>query len=316
MADGIAQLTAQASTGAGSIDFLFWVLTAISTVVIGAITLAALYFVVKYRKGSGANRRHHRSEHRLEPWWAAGLLTIFLLLFVWGAGLYAYIDYLSPPKDAMEVYVVGKQWMWKIQHANGKREIDTLHVPRGEPVKLVMISEDVIHSFFVPAFRVKHDVLPGSYSTLWFQATETGEFPFFCAEYCGTGHSKMTGKVVVMEPEAYAEWLRRGSVSTSLAAKGKQLFQDKGCSGCHGPESAVNAPRLEGLYGSTVTLSNGSSVQADDRYIRDSILKPKKQVVAGFQPIMPSFQGQLSERELLQLIAYVKSLGSQSESSP
>jgi cytochrome c oxidase subunit 2 len=207
----------------------------------------------------------------------------------------------------MEVRVVGKQWMWKFQHASGRREINTLHVPLGQPVKLTMISEDVIHSMYVPAFRMKRDVLPGSYATCWFEATKTGEFHLFCAEYCGTNHSRMTGKVVVMEPAAFEAWLGGGANEAPQVA-GKRLFEELRCATCHQPASGEGrCPSLAGLIGREVKLTSGATITADDNYLRESILRPAAKVVAGFQPIMPSFEGQVDEEQLIQLIAYIKS---------
>jgi cytochrome c oxidase subunit 2 len=205
--------------------------------------------------------------------------------------------------------VVGKQWMWKIQHQEGPSEINTLHVPLGQPVRLVMTSEDVIHSFYVPAFRLKQDVIPGRYTYLWFQATKVGEYHLFCAEFCGTNHSEMRGSVIVMQPSDYQKWLNNSSVGQPLAEEGKQLFTQLGCAHCHAPESGVQAPNLNGLFGQTVPLSNGASVQADEDYIRQSIFFPKAKVVAGYTPIMPTYEGKLTEEQVLQLVAYIKSIG-------
>ena len=225
---------------------------------------------------------------------------------MYGWSLFLYAREESPPADAQTIYVVAKQWMWKVQHPNGVREINRLHVPLGVPVRLTMTSQDVIHSFYVPAFRVKQDVLPGRYTQLWFEATQLGTFRLFCTQYCGLDHAKMGGAVIVMRPPDYARWLRSNGAGTTLAARGAVLFRRSGCSGCHGANASVHAPDLDGLYGRVVHLADGSSVIADDAYIRDSILLPQKQVVAGYAPIMPSFQGQLGEEDLLALIAYFK----------
>jgi cytochrome c oxidase subunit 2 len=214
-----------------------------------------------------------------------------------------------PPKGAMDIYIVGKQWMWKAQHMDGAREINELHVPIGVPVKLTMGSEDVIHSFFIPDFRVKADVIPGRYNTLWFTATKAGRYHLFCTQYCGTKHSAMIGWVTAMEPSDYQAWLGGGPAGGSMAENGAKLFQDLACATCHLDNGQGRAPSLKGVYGSTVTLQNGQTVTADDAYVRESILNPQAKVVAGFQPIMPTFQGLVTEEQLLQLIAYVKSLG-------
>jgi len=209
------------------------------------------------------------------------------------------------------VQVVGRQWMWKLQHAEGKREINELHVPLNSTVAMTMTSQDVIHSFFIPAFRVKQDVVPGKYTGEWFKPTRTGEYHIFCAQYCGTQHSRMIGRVVVMEPAAYERWLKSGEPTESIVQTGERLFRDRGCSGCHAPNSQFHAPLLQGLYRNPVPLANGTMVTADDQYLRDSILQPGKQITAGYQNIMPSFAGHLSEEEIMQLIAYLKYIGNQ-----
>jgi cytochrome c oxidase subunit 2 len=208
----------------------------------------------------------------------------------------------------MPIYLVGKQWMWQVQHAGGQREINELHLPLGPAVRLVMSSQDVIHSFFIPAFRIKHDVVPGTIETLWFQPRKAGVFHLFCAEYCGTDHSRMTGRIVVMEPAEFAQWLTRQDVSGTLAENGSRLFRQLGCGSCHGAGSSVRAPALDGLYGKPVPLSDGTIEIADERFIRNAILKPRAKVVAGYQPLMPSYEGKIAEDELVTLVAYIKSL--------
>jgi cytochrome c oxidase subunit 2 len=240
--------------------------------------------------------------------------VVFLFMFVWGAEV--YFDGARPPSDSEVVYVVAKQWMWKFQHLDGQREINELHVPVGRDIMLRMVSQDVIHSFFVPAFRVKADVLPGRYTTLWFHATKAGDFHLFCAEYCGTMHSGMIGRVVVLEPAQYQAWLSGGGAMGSLASNGQRLFQDLGCITCHRGDSQARAPNLTGLYGHPVKLNDGRTIVADDAYIRESILDPPAKVVAGFQPIMPSFRGQVDEEGILSLIAYIKSLATQQTGEP
>ena len=219
----------------------------------------------------------------------------------------------TPPAGALEIDVLAKQWMWQFEHPGGQREINELHVPAHQPVKLSMISLDVIHSLYFPALRIKQDVLPGRYTTLWFDADRPGTYHLFCAELCGTGHSEMGGQLVIMTPAAYEAWLERTPSDLSLAAKGADLFRSLGCSGCHVNSKAVHAPPLEGVFGSPVPLASGEVVLADEAYLRDSILLPKKAVVAGYEPIMPSFQNRLSEDQLLQLIAYLKSLATRQE---
>jgi cytochrome c oxidase subunit 2 len=306
-------LPPEASTLAWRYDLLFFAVTAITGIVVLAVVIVALVFAIRYRRGSPASRargpadRLRKTRRRLEYAWIGVPLVVFLCIGAGGAWLYM-IHYAAPP-DAMPIYVVGRQWMWKLEHANGKREIDELHVPRGRPVRLVMTSQDVIHSFFVPAFRIKQDVLPGRYTELWFEATETGDFHLFCAEYCGTDHSGMIGRVVVMEPARFAQWLETGAPAESMAQRGEQLFRSLGCSGCHGERSTVHAPKLEGVFGRPVPLEGGGTAIADERYVRDSILLPKREVAAGYAPIMPSFAGRISEEEVLDLVAYIRSIG-------
>jgi len=229
-----------------------------------------------------------------------------MVMYVWGASV--FFTAVRPPPDALDVYVVGKQWMWKFQHTEGQREINDLHVPLGRSVRLTMTSEDVIHSFFVPAFRVKQDVLPGRYTTTWFNATKPGTYHLFCAEYCGTVHSGMIGHVVVMEPTQYESWLGTGAVEGSLASAGEKLFQDLACNTCHTGDAQARGPNLRGLLGRSVALEGGGTIIADETYIRESVLDPRAKIVAGFQPIMPTYQGLVTEEQLLSLVAYLKSL--------
>jgi cytochrome c oxidase subunit 2 len=249
----------------------------------------------------------------LEITWTVIPLLITMVIFVWGASV--YFAMADPPADTLNIYVVGKQWMWKFQHLDGQREINELHVPVGRNVKLITTSEDVIHDFFVPAFRMKADVLPGRYVTLWFHATQPGRYHLFCAEYCGTQHSKMIGEVVVMDPSEYQAWLSGGAPEGSLASAGEKLFQDLACITCHQSNAQGRGPVLQGLFGKTVALQSGETVVADEAYIRESILNPAAKITAGFQPIMPTFQGLISEEQLLQLVEYIKSLGTQPETS-
>jgi cytochrome c oxidase subunit 2 len=229
------------------------------------------------------------------------------VIFVWAGWVYYRMS--KPPANATEIQVVAKQWMWKAQHANGRREIDELHLVVGQPVKLLMTSQDVIHDFYVPAFRTKQDVLPGRYTAEWFTPTKVGLYHLFCAEYCGMNHSRMGGWIHVMEPEDYARWLAAGETSETLVATGARLFQSRGCAGCHSPNSAIHAPLLTNLYNHPVALSDGSVVTADEQYLHDSILLPNKQITAGYEPKMPTYQGQLGEEEVMALVAYLKSIG-------
>jgi cytochrome c oxidase subunit 2 len=241
----------------------------------------------------------------LEIGWTVLPFFVMLTFFVWGAVL--FFQERTPPADATEVYVVAKQWMWKIEHMEGQREINELHVPTGENIKLIMTSQDVIHSFFIPAFRVKQDVLPGRYTTLWFKATKPGTYHLFCAEYCGTNHSGMGGDIVVMEPQDYAQWMA-GGPALPLQDTGRALFAQLGCATCHRSDAQGRGPSLVGVYNSQVQLEDGRNVTADDNYLRESILDPSAKIVKGFNPVMNSFQGIVSEEQLNALVAYVKSL--------
>ena len=300
----------QASAQAASVDGIYFFMLAVTAFFSLLIATLIAVFAIKYR------RRHkdevgiaNHGSLALELLWTVIPFLITMVMFAWGAKV--FFDIYRPPAGAMEIYVVGKQWMWKAQHMDGQREINELHVPVGRPVKLIMGSEDVIHSFFIPAFRVKADVIPGRYNVLWFTATQPGRYHLFCAEYCGTKHSGMVGSVIAMEPNEFQAWLGGGNASDSPAAAGAKLFQDLACSSCHRSDALARAPQLAGLFGSTVQLQGGATVVADESYVRESIVNPQAKVVAGFQPIMPTFQGLVTEEQLLQLIAYVRSQNAQ-----
>ncbi len=298
----------QASSLAGQVDGLFLTLLTVTGTVLALIAIVILYCLIKYRRTAQVDRTPiPDSNLPLETAWTVIPMFIFLGMFGWGATLY-FKKNLNP-SNATEIYVVGKQWMWKIQHLQGKREINELHVPLGRTVRLLMTSQDVIHDFFLPAFRVKQDVLPGTYTTQWFTATKTGSFPIFCAQYCGTYHANMIGQVIVQTSQDYEEWLSSGTTDPPMALSGANLFRSLGCSGCHAANASVRAPLLKNLFGSPVPLQNGQVVTADERYIRDSILQPELQIVAGYDPVMPSFKDRVSEEELTQLVSYIKSLG-------
>jgi cytochrome c oxidase subunit II len=300
----------QASDIAAETDHLYWGLLAISAVVCLVVFIPMIYFVLKYRDGKPADRTpRHLPEYKIEITWTVVPTLIFMGFYVWGATHYFRIE--RPPPDAMDINVVGKQWMWKIQHPEGNREINELHVPLGRMVKLTMTSQDVIHSFYLPEFRIKQDVVPGRYTTEWFKPSRLGTYHLFCSEFCGTSHSQMIGRVIVMTPADYENWLTRGQPGSTMAQSGERLFRELGCSGCHMGQSVVRAPPLEGLLGKPVPLEDRQVVTADEGYIRDSILLPGKQIVAGYTNDMPSFSGKVSEEELLQIITYVKSLGGQ-----
>jgi cytochrome c oxidase subunit 2 len=302
----------QASSFAPAVDHLFDTLLALCTLVVIGVFTVMIVFCVKYRRGTAAERTPARSHLGVELTWTLVPFVLFMGIFGWSVHLWLRLR--TPPKDAQPVYVVAKQWMWKVQHPGGQREIDQLHVPVGQPIRLVMTSQDVIHSFYVPAFRVKQDVLPDRYTQLWFTATRAGTYHLFCAEFCGTDHSRMRGAVVAMAPADYARWLQ-AHAGTGLAAQGAALFRQLGCSGCHDPQSGVHAPRLEHLYGRAVPLADGSQVRADERYLHDAILLPKKEIAAGYAPIMPSYEGRIGEEDVLALVAYLKSRGTQTENA-
>ncbi|MEX0716380.1 MAG: cytochrome c oxidase subunit II [Planctomycetaceae bacterium] len=306
MNDGLF-LPTRGSAYAGEVDALYAFLVAVSLFFTFGICFFILFFAVRYRTGSKASRAPIAVRHirLIEITWSVIPLLLAMVMFGWGAAL--FLRQQQPPEDALEVTVVGKQWMWSLQHPGGRREHNELHVPVGRAVKLRMISEDVIHSFYVPAFRVKQDVLPGRYTTLWFQPDRVGEHHLFCAEYCGTEHSLMIGKVIVREPGEFARWLARGSDEPPEIA-GRKLFEQFRCHTCHTQGETARAPSLDGLFKKKTPLESGGFVVADEEYIRESILDPRAKVVAGFQPIMPTFEGQIGEQGILQIIAYIKSL--------
>jgi cytochrome c oxidase subunit 2 len=301
----------QASTNAERVDALFFFEVGILVFFTALICGLILAFAYRYRWWAKVDRSHPPLGNRwLEVIWIGIPAVLCLVMFTWGARV--FYELYEPPGDAFDIFVVAKQWMWQLQHPEGRAEINELHVPLGRSVKLTMTSQDVIHSFFVPACRVKQDVLPGRYTSLWFRPTMIGRYHLFCAEYCGTNHSLMGGWVYVMEPADYERWLAQGGAGPSMAEEGERLFVQHHCAGCHRGSQTVHAPRLEGVYGRPVPIQDGNQVQfvtADDHYIRDSILLPKSQVVAGYEPVMPSFQGQISEPDLLRIITYIKSIG-------
>jgi len=296
-----------ASVQAVQTDRLFLLLCGISAAIATLVVALVVVFAARYYRGSRARRGQLPPllRREVEIGWTAATFFLALFLFWWAAS--AQLSQAVPPPDAVEVHVVAQQWMWKVQHPNGAREINALHVPLGTPTKLLMTSVDVIHSFFVPAFRLKADVLPGRNTQLWFDARETGTFHLFCAEFCGTAHARMTGEVVVLKAEDYARWSAAQPQGDDLATQGAALFTSLGCAGCHAANAAVHAPDLRGVYGRIVQLSDGRRVTASDAYLRDSVLLPQRDVVAGYQPIMPSYSGAVSEDDLLKLLAYLKS---------
>ncbi len=299
----------QASTLASSVDALYFFALAISAFFSLLIAVVLFIFFVKYRRQrTGEVGEPIHGSLALEVTWSIIPLIITMVLFGWGAKV--FLEIVTPPENAREYFATGKQWMWKIQHPEGNREINELHVPTGVPIKMTLTSEDVIHSFYIPAFRVKRDVLPGRYTTLWFEATKPGTYHLFCAEYCGAEHSQMIGKVVVMEPDDYQTWLAGGKAKSPIAA-GEELFAQYACTTCHLEKGSGRGPWLGGIAGETVALVGGGSAVRDDNYLRESIMLPTAKLVAGYDPLMPTFQGQISEEGVMQLIAYIKSLDSE-----
>ncbi|HJU93843.1 MAG TPA: cytochrome c oxidase subunit II [Pyrinomonadaceae bacterium] len=298
----------RASSFAWKVDALYFYLSGVTLFFTLLISATLIFFVIRYRRRSPYEiPRPVAGSHKLETIWTIIPFVIAMTMFVWGATV--YFEQYKPPQNAIEVYVVGKQWMWKLQHATGQREINELHVPVGRKIKLIMTTEDVIHDFFVPAFRTKADVVPGRYQTIWFEATKPGRYHLFCAEYCGMNHSGMTGSVIVMEPREFDDWLSGNTGNTTPAVAGQQLYQTLGCASCHGAEGeGGRGPTLTGVFGKEAQLQTGQSVRIDEGYLRESILNPQAKMVVGFGPIMPTFQGQVSEDQLVQLIAYIKSL--------
>ncbi len=303
----------QATAAAGEVDILFWALIALSVAVLGLVFGLLLRFSIRFHHASGVDRTQAlQKSWRVETAWTAATLVGFLGLFIWGADL--YVRELQVPRDAMTVTIVAKQWMWKAEHPEGQREINAVHLPVNRPVQLRMTSEDVIHDFGLPDFRLKHDVLPGRYETMSFTPAKTGTFMLYCNQFCGVDHASMVGHVIVMSQPDYERWLAMTGSTESLVAQGSRLFIQYGCSGCHraggrGGNGTVRAPPLDGVYGSPVPLSDGTTVIADDRYIHDSIVMPKSQIVASYEPLMPSFAGVIGEEDLVKLVEYIKSLG-------
>jgi cytochrome c oxidase subunit II len=296
-----------ASSVATEMDLLYLFIVAVCAFFTVLVTALVVVFAVKYRRRHPSEVGHDiHGSLALELTWTIIPLVLALMMFGWGADLFYRLA--KPPRDSMEIYVVGKQWMWKVQHPEGVREINELHVPIDRNVRLTMGSEDVLHDFSIPAFRVKMDVVPGRLTTMWFKATKPGVYHLFCAEYCGTKHSGMIGQVIAMTPQDYEAWLAGGRASGTPAQNGERLFTEHACVTCHKRDSTGRGPSLYGLYGSKVALADGRTAIADENYLRESIMNSQTRVVQGYQPIMPAFQGMLSEENLLQLIAYIKTL--------
>jgi cytochrome c oxidase subunit 2 len=303
-------MPAQAARWAGQVDLLLFSLCAVSLFFTVLIAGAIFFFAMRYRRKKRPNPPPRvKTDMRLEITWTVIPLVILMGFFVWGARLYLR-QFSEAPAGAYEIYVVGKQWMWKFQHPSGRREINELHLPLHQPVKLIMVSQDVIHDVSIPAFRIKYDVLPMRYTSLWFEPTRAGQYHLFCSQYCGTGHASMMAEVFAMEPAAFQDWLAGSAAQGSPVDAGKALIDSMGCRSCHQEGTLQRAPLLEGLYGRKVQLTDGREVMADENYLRESILQPAAKIVAGYQPIMPSYQGRVAEEELIQIIAYLKAAGS------
>jgi cytochrome c oxidase subunit 2 len=298
----------EASTIAPYADALYFFLLLIT--VIGLVLVGTLIFgfSIRYRKEKSPVATQVEGSTLLEATWTIIPLALFMVAWIWGALLYFRI--YNPPTNAMNIYVVGKQWMWKAEHSGGQHEINALHVPTGRPIQLTMISQDVFHSFSIPDFRVKREVIPGRYSTVWFEATTPGTYHIFCTQYCGTKHSAMIGEVTVLTPEDYQKWTQESTSGMSLAQNGERLFASMGCNACHSGSAAARGPNLSGVYGSKLQLANGSQVLVNDAYLRDAILNPSQHVTAGYAPIMPTYQGQVSEDGLIDLVEYIKGMQS------
>jgi cytochrome c oxidase subunit II len=310
----LAQFITAASDYAQSIDHLFWLLVTISGLIVGLVSVLIVVFLVRYRRGSPAPRGEIPEilKHEIEIGWTLATLFLFMFIF-WWAGT-RELTALTPPSNALEIHVVAKQWMWRFQHPSGAREIDELHVPAETPVRLAMTSQDVIHDLYLPALRLKQDILPDRYTYLWFTATKTGTFHLTCAEYCGTDHSVMAGNFVIVTPQDYARWTAAQPQGDDLAHQGEVVFHTVGCSGCHdSPGATIHAPSLHDLYGRLVQLSDGRTVTADEAYLRDKILLPNLNIPAGYAADMPSFRGVVTEGQIVQLIAYLKSLSANSD---
>ena len=301
-----------ASNLASKVDAVIWFITVISLVFFILISIFLVYFAIRYRRRQENEETPYiTGSHVLETIWT--IIPSILLIVIFVYGFVVYKDMRTPPEDSLEVTVIGRQWLWQFKYNNGKTTLNELYIPEGRPIKLVMTSEDVLHSFFVPAFRVKQDLVGGMYTYLWFTPTKNGTYELFCAEYCGTGHSAMLGKVIVMSPQEYEKWEKgeeeKAVASLPPAELGKQLYTQRGCNACHTIDgSSLVGPTWKGLYGHEVVLQDGTKVTADENYIREAILEPQAKMVKGFGPVMPSFKGVISDDEISDIIAYIKTL--------
>ncbi len=307
MSSGFPLFPQAASTVATEVDLLYFFILAVCSFFAILVAGLVVFFAVKYRRRHADEVGHDiHGSIALELLWTVIPFVLAMVMFLWGADLYFRLA--RPPSNAMDIFVVGKQWMWKVQHPEGVREINELHVPINRPVRITLGSEDVLHSFFIPAFRVKMDAVPGKLTTMWFEATKPGTYQIFCAEYCGTQHSGMIGHVIAMEPHDYEAWLSGGRSTGTAVENGERLFTDLACITCHKADTSGRGPILHDVFGTTVRLQDGRRVVADENYVRESIMNPQARIVLGYQPIMPTFQGTVSEENLLQLIAYIKTL--------
>lgn len=302
----------QASSFSREYDLIYYAIWALTFFFTGVVIFAILFLAVKYRAGNKVDRSSPVYEDsRLELGSSAFMLALALCVFYLGAKL--FIKMRTPPADAEEIFVIGKQWMWHVQHGNGVRENNTLHVPIGRPVKLNMISQDVLHAFYIPAFRTQMHVVPGRYTDLWFTATKEGEFHIFCNMYCGLQHSEMGGTVIVMSQKDYADWLANNGSSAqnaSMEQAGEKIFKKQGCENCHGGTSNLRGPALAGLFGTKREFNDGTSMLADEAYVRESILRPHNHITKGYDRSMPAYEGNLTEEDVLSLISYIKGAGS------
>ena len=307
MEPGIPLFPDQASTVAARVDNLYFFMIAVSAFFAVVVTVMVVFFAIKYRRRQDdeVGEPIHGSL-ALELLWTGIPFVIAMVMFVWGSSVYFALARV--PEEALDIYAVGKQWMWKFQHREGQREINELHVPVNTPVRMIITSEDVLHDLYFPSFRVKTDAIPGRYTQVWFNATRTGTYHIFCAEYCGTKHSGMIGWVHVLTEDEYQAWLGGTDTGESLAQRGEKLFSQLACITCHSADSAGRGPALNGIWGHTVQLADGNTVTIDASYVRESILNPTAKIVAGYQPLMPTFQGQVTEEQLLALTEYIKGL--------
>ncbi len=301
-----------ASAMAREIDQIFAVWCAVLILLVAPVFVFMTYCAVKYRAGRNVDRTHREARNlTVEMSWTIVPFLITLVFFFWAGDV--YLREMNPPPNAMQITAIGRRWMWKFQHPTGQWEINNLHVPVGKAVRINIKSQDVVHSLYVPAMRVQEEAVPGRTTEMWFKADRIGNYRLFCSELCGADHALMAGTLYVMSRADYQKWLSSYATSPTLITRGKHLFESYGCAGCHGASGTKRAPSLQGVYGSVVPLSNGNTVTADEAYLRDSIMQPKKQIVAGYKPIMPSFAGAISDADLAELLAYIKALGAGNE---